>query len=125
MKFFWAKLEPIKTSGVNAFSLVALQQLSRDTHLRPSSLPRDRLTFGEVGMNEGTKQAMGETRHDQLQFLEEYRSELTRVRVQLAELKRTGSRQGLTDLTADAGRLSMRIRLLETVAKTDEVAPVS
>jgi hypothetical protein len=76
-------------------------------------------------MNEGTKQAMGETRHDQLQFLEEYRNELTRVRVQLAELKRTGSRQGLTDLTADAGRLSMRIRLLETVAKTDEVAPVS
>jgi hypothetical protein len=76
-------------------------------------------------MNEGTKQAMGETRHDQLQFLEEYRSELTRVRGQLAELKRTGSRQGLTDLTADAGRLSMRIRLLETVAKTDEVAPVS
>jgi hypothetical protein len=75
----------------------------------------DRLTYGEVGMNEGAKQAMGETRHDQLQFLDEYRNELTRVRVQLAELKRTGSRQGLSDLTADAGRLLMRIRLLETL----------
>jgi hypothetical protein len=48
--------------------------------------------------------------------LERDRHELMRVRLELAELKRTGSRQGLATLTSDAAALSMRIRRFETIA---------
>lgn len=40
--------------------------------------------------------------------------ELLRVRVELAELKRIGSRQGLPELTCEATRLSMRIGRLKS-----------
>jgi hypothetical protein len=45
--------------------------------------------------------------------LEIHREQLMRVRIELAELKRTGSQQGLTELTSDALALSMRIKRLE------------
>jgi hypothetical protein len=41
--------------------------------------------------------------------LREYQEKLRRVRIQMAELKRTGSRDGLEDLTFAANTLSMRI----------------
>jgi hypothetical protein len=40
--------------------------------------------------------------------------ELLRVRVELAELKRIGSRQGLSELTWEATLLSMRIKRLKS-----------
>jgi hypothetical protein len=49
-------------------------------------------------------------RQDRREALEKCRNELMRVRVQLAELKRTGSRDGLT---SNADALSMRIRRFE------------
>jgi hypothetical protein len=52
-------------------------------------------------------------RQDRREALEKCRNELMRVRVQLAELKRTGSRDGLADLTSNARALSMRIKRFE------------
>jgi hypothetical protein len=45
--------------------------------------------------------------------LERLREQLMRVRIELAELKRTGSQQGLPELTSEALTLSMRIKRLE------------
>jgi hypothetical protein len=42
-----------------------------------------------------------------------YRKQLMRVQVELAELKRTGSHQGLAELTSEALILSMRMKRLE------------
>ena len=49
--------------------------------------------------------------------LEEYRNELIRIRIQLAELKRTGSRDGISELSSAASVLSMRIARFETSRK--------
>jgi hypothetical protein len=51
--------------------------------------------------------------------LEQLRKELGRIRLELAELKRIGSRQGLAELTSDALTFSMRIRRLETSCSPD------
>lgn len=45
--------------------------------------------------------------------LEKCRAEYRYVRVELAEMKRTGSRQGLRELTTDAAMLSSEIERLE------------
>jgi hypothetical protein len=45
--------------------------------------------------------------------LERHREQLMRVRVELAELKRTGSQHGLPELTSEALTLSIRIKRLE------------
>ena len=47
--------------------------------------------------------------------LENCRKQLFRVRLDLAELKRTGSRHGLAGLTSDAVMLSMRMKRFETL----------
>jgi hypothetical protein len=47
--------------------------------------------------------------------LERYRMDLMRVRLELAELKRTGSQKGLAELSFDARTLSMRIKRFETL----------
>jgi hypothetical protein len=49
--------------------------------------------------------------------LENCRRQLFRVRLELAELKRTGSRQGLAALSSDAVMLSMQIKRLETLLR--------
>jgi hypothetical protein len=49
--------------------------------------------------------------------LERYRRQFTHVRVELAELKRTGSRQGLTRLKSDAVKLSGEIERLEMLLR--------
>ena len=41
---------------------------------------------------------------------------LLRVRLEIAELKRVGSQQGLSNLASEATRLSMRIRRLKVQA---------
>jgi hypothetical protein len=48
------------------------------------------------------------------EILAECQSELMRVRLEMAELKRIGSRQGLSKLISDASRLSMRIKRLKS-----------
>jgi hypothetical protein len=45
--------------------------------------------------------------------LERHREQLMRVRIELAELKRTGSQHELPELTSEALTLSMRIKRLE------------
>lgn len=47
--------------------------------------------------------------------LENCREQLLRVRLDLAELKRTGSRHGLAGLTSDAVMLSMQMKRFETL----------
>jgi hypothetical protein len=49
--------------------------------------------------------------------LENCRTRLFRVRLELAELKRTGSRQGLADLASDAAMLSMHLKRLESLLR--------
>jgi hypothetical protein len=51
---------------------------------------------------------------DQREALERHRRELRRIRLELAELKRTGSHERLAELTSDALTFSMRIKRLET-----------
>jgi len=51
---------------------------------------------------------------DQRKALELHQKELRRIRLELVELKRIGSRQGLAELTSDALTFSMRIKRLET-----------
>jgi hypothetical protein len=47
--------------------------------------------------------------------LEKYQRDLMRVRLELAELKRIGSQQGLPELTSEARTLLMRIKRFETI----------
>ena len=54
--------------------------------------------------------------------LEKCRRQLLRVRLELAELKRTGSRQGLADLSSKALMLSMQMRRLESLLKQERRA---
>jgi len=49
--------------------------------------------------------------------LERCRRQFTQVRLELAELKRTGSRQGLTRLKFDVARLSDEIERLEKLLR--------
>ena len=52
---------------------------------------------------------------DHREALERHRRELRRIRLEIAELKRTGSQQGLAELTSDALTFSMRIKRFETL----------
>ena len=56
---------------------------------------------------------------DQRKALELHQKELRRIRLELAELKRIGSRQGLAELTSDAVTFSMRIKRLETSSRVE------
>ena len=56
----------------------------------------------------------GVTKLHEREALEQFRKEFGRIRLELAELKRIGSRQGLAELTSDALAFSMRIKRLET-----------
>jgi len=51
--------------------------------------------------------------------LEKHREHLMRVRIELAELKRTGYQRGLAELTSKAFILSMRIKRLEYLWSRD------
>ena len=51
--------------------------------------------------------------------LERHRGELRRIRLELAKLKRTGSREGLAELSSGAGKLSMRIKRFEANLRAD------
>jgi hypothetical protein len=55
-----------------------------------------------------------EASRDQRKALELHQKELRRIRLELAELKRIGSRQGLAELISHALTFSMRIKRLET-----------
>ena len=50
---------------------------------------------------------------NQREALEQHRKELMRIRLALGELKRTGSRAGLAELSSNALTFSMRIKRLE------------
>jgi hypothetical protein len=54
---------------------------------------------------------------DRREALERYRKDFMRVRLELAELKRTGSQQGRAELISDASTLSMRIKRFETLLR--------
>jgi hypothetical protein len=83
--------------------------------------------IGGMRLDEAEKHEMGlslyKTPHDVVfheerhEVLKRYRSELMRVRLQLAELKRTGSQEGLAALTSDAASLSMRIKRFEIIMR--------
>lgn len=51
--------------------------------------------------------------------LERHRGELRRIRLELAKLNRTGSREGLAELSSEAGKLSMRIKRFEANLRAD------
>jgi hypothetical protein len=52
-----------------------------------------------------------------LAALEICQREWMRVRIELSELKRTGSQQGLADLKSEAVKLSMQIKRLENLLR--------
>jgi hypothetical protein len=62
-------------------------------------------------IHENLRQASGAD--DPRVALARCQKQLMRVQIELAELKRTGSHQGLTELTSEALILSMRIKSLE------------